>query len=359
MNRYSRIIAAFQNSVWAILPEKFAAIKEFLFLKAEGGAVSEEDIALLKKEQREPTQIEAFDDEGTEVGIEAAGPSSQNRSKDGNIAVLPMSGTILHRMGSLSEISGGTSTERFSGWLRAALNDSTVKAIVIDCDSPGGTVYGVQELADEIFKGRSVKTIVGQVNALCASAAYYLLSQCSEIVITPSGQAGSIGVFAAHEDMSKALEVEGIKLSLVSAGKYKTEGNPFEPLSDEGRAALQAQVNGYYDQFVNAVARGRGVSADDVRAGFGEGRVVSAQQAVKQKMVDRIGTLNQTLNRLGAQVPNNKQMSAESGTVLPGTCTQTYTITSVAVPASSSSITFAPDTDLLDEQARRERELEL
>jgi len=98
--------------------------------------------------------------------------------------------------------------------------------------------------------------------------------------------------------MSKALEEDGIKVSLISQGKYKVEGNPYEPLAEEARAAIQVRVSEAYDAFIQSVARNRGVAPDDVRNGFGEGRVVGARQAVELGMADRVGTLEETVNRL-------------------------------------------------------------
>jgi signal peptide peptidase SppA len=237
--------------------------------------------------------------------------SGSPRTKDGStIAVLPLTGTISHRMGMLAEASGGISTERFTQWLRAAAADPSVKAIVIDADSPGGTVDGVPELADEIARTNKIKPVVGVSNSMAASAAYWLLSQCSELVCTPSGCVGSVGVFASHEDMSKMLEVYGVKVSLISAGKYKTEGNPYEPLSDEARQALQADVDAYYDLFTKAVAKGRNTDQKTVKAGFGEGRMVMATEAVKQGMADRVGTLDQTLAKLGAKPASQRGMTS-------------------------------------------------
>lgn len=362
--KYRHILAEVLSTVWAIQPDKLHTIMAFLRLKAEGGIVSSEEISALKKEQREPYLVETFShsqnvldpllcEEGTCNCNEvlSALPSSSTRSRAGSVAVLPLSGTISHRMGMMSEISGGTSAERFSGWLKAALADPSVKAIVIDCDSPGGTVDGVPELGDQIYKGKAIKPIIGQVNATSASAAYWLLSQCSEIAVTPSGQVGSIGVFAAHEDISKAADMEGVKVSLVSAGKYKTEANPFEPLSADARQALQAKVDEYYGEFVNAVAKGRGVAANDVRAGFGEGRMVSAQQAVKQKMADRVSTMDQTLSRLGAKLPS-KQAAAEA---LPPT-SRMDKLRERTDPDGEREASLAAMTQ---EQASRARELEL
>ena len=262
-----------------------------------------------KEFDKEPPE---YHSEG-QLPIEASAGSAaagDPRTKDGStIAVLPLTGTISHRMGMLSEASGGISTERFTQWLRAAVADPSVKAIVIDTDSPGGTVDGVPELADEIAKATKTKPVIGVANSMAASAAYWLLSQCSELVCTPSGCVGSVGVFASHEDVSKMYDQAGLKVSLISAGKFKTEGNPYEPLSDDARQALQGQVNDYYDLFTKAVARGRNTDQKTVNAGFGEGRMVLAQQAVKENMADRVATLDQTLAKLGAKGGSPKAMA--------------------------------------------------
>jgi len=232
---------------------------------------------------------------------ELAQNNEVSRSTAPVIAVLPLFGTIMHRMGGLDEYSGGTSTERFATWFRSAMADSTVKSIVIDVDSPGGTVNGVPELADEIFQGRGTKQVVAVANSQAASAAYYLASQASEFVVIPSGEVGSIGVYAAHVDLSQALEKEGAKVSLVSFGKYKTEANPYEPLSEEARAMLQERVDKFGKMFVNAVARGRNTDAANVNANFGQGRMMLADDAKQAGMVDRVSTMERTLRRLGAK----------------------------------------------------------
>jgi len=178
--------------------------------------------------------------------------------------------------------------------------------VVLDVDSPGGAVNGVEELADEMLRARGQKPVVAVANTLAASAAYWIATAADEVVVTPSGEVGSIGVFAVHEDFSAALEAAGIRVSLVSAGKYKMEGNPYEPLGDEGRAALQERVDDYYGMFVGAVARGRGVAAKDVREGFGQGRLVGARQAVELGMADRVATLDETLDRVARRVAGNR-----------------------------------------------------
>jgi signal peptide peptidase SppA len=149
-----------------------------------------------------------------------------------------------------------------------------------------------------MFALRGVKKQVAYVGALAASAGYWLAAQADEIISTPSGTAGSIGVYSAHQDMSKALEAEGIDVTLISAGKYKVEGSPFAPLSDEAKAFMQARVDEAYSQFLKDVARGRGVSVADVRNGYGEGRALSAKDAKAAGLIDTIATFDETLSGL-------------------------------------------------------------
>jgi capsid assembly protease len=234
--------------------------------------------------------------EGALQPVGRAGPRSALSS--GGVAVIPIYGPISHRETLFSMIFGGTSTQRFSASLNQSLGDPSISAIVFDVDSPGGTVDGVPELSSEIYNSRGKKKMIAVANGMAASAAYWIGTAADELVITPSGQVGSIGVFAAHEDISKALEMEGIKVSLISAGKYKTEGMPYEPLSSEARASMQHMVNSFGDMFTNAVARNRGVGSYTVKNGFGEGRMVLAHDAVRAGMADGVATLDQTLARL-------------------------------------------------------------
>ena len=225
---------------------------------------------------------------------------SPTATRRGTVAVLPIYGTITQKGGGgfLDFLmGGGTSTEKFGAMFSQVMADESVKAVILDIDSPGGSVFGVPELADMIFKARGGKPIVSVINTLGASAAYWLATQTDQIVASPSSELGSIGVYALHEDISEMVKGMGVAVTLVSAGKHKTEANEFEPLSEEARDAIQARVDDYYGMFVKAVARGRGVTESAVRGGFGEGRVVGAVDAVKLNMADRVATLGQTLQR--------------------------------------------------------------
>lgn len=231
--------------------------------------------------------------------IETAAPGSGRVSRSrGSVAVLPVQGPIEQKTSLYTLLMGGTSTEQMTGWLRAALADNETKAIVLDIDSPGGSVYGVQELAAEIYAARGSKPIVAVANSLAASAAYWLGSQADEFVVTPSGEVGSIGIVAVHFDESGAYEQLGVRPTIVTRGERKADGNPYGPLSDEARADMEARMDVYYKQFTGAVARGRGVSGAVVEEQMGQGRMFTADEARRRGMVDRIATLDETLARL-------------------------------------------------------------
>jgi signal peptide peptidase SppA len=294
--KYQRIIQAVSETPWAILPAKLAVIRDLLAFRAAGGKLTAEEIR------------ERIDARLPEV--EAASNAGSTRVR-GGVMVLPLVGTITQRADMFTESSGAASTERLAIRFRQALADPEVGSIILDVDSPGGGVSGVEELSTEIFKARGQKPITAVANSLAASAAYWIATAADELVVTPSGEVGSIGVFTMHQDLSLLLEKEGVKVELIAAGKYKTEANPFEPLTDEARAAIQTRVDEYYDLFVRAVARHRGVKPADVRNGFGEGRVVGARQAVSLGMADRVATLDDTIARLSGSKSRRGSASAD------------------------------------------------
>jgi len=277
--KYERLLAYVAETPWAILPAKLHEVLSVLAYRAAGHEFTSAEI---RARIGEPSS------------------SAPMTKRGGGVAVIPVRGVIAHRMGAMDESSGGTSTERIGAMLRQVMADDSVGTIVLDVDSPGGTVPGVHELADQIFemRGRGTKRFVAVANSLMASAAYWIASQCDEIISIPSGRVGSIGVFAAHEDLSAALEKEGIKVTLVSYGKFKVEGNPFEALSAEGLAQMQGRVDQAGEQFSLDVARGRGVRVSAVKGGFGQGRALGASEARSVGLIDGIGTLEAVVSNL-------------------------------------------------------------
>jgi len=215
----------------------------------------------------------------------------------GAVRVIPMYGLITQRASLMSSYSGGTSVDDLRGAVRDALADPEVATIVFDIDSPGGSVDGVPELAEELRRSRGAKPMVGVANTLVASAAYWLAAQLDELVASPSAEVGSIGVYAMHQDLSRAYDAAGITPTLISAGKYKVEANEFAPLDPEARDQLQSQVDAFYRMFVADVAKGRGVSTTVVGDSYGQGRTMLAREAKAAGMVDGIATLEQTVQR--------------------------------------------------------------
>ncbi|QXZ79655.1 S49 family peptidase [Rhizobium sp. L51/94] len=320
MTRFPHLRAAIVQQPWAIMPDRLEAIAEVVERRAEGIRLSAEEIASIKGERR-PNGVASYFDATTLAAIDMSAAALPNGSAPAAsvIAVISFFGIVAQHASQVDDISGpgGTSTERVGNSFRAALNDPSVKAIVINFDSPGGNVNGVQVLADDIFNARGQKPVIAQVNSLCASAAYWVAASCDEIVMTPGAMAGSIGVYTLHQDVSRAVDAAGLAFTFISAGKYKVEGNCFEPLSDEAAQAAQSQVDAFYGDFVSAVARGRGVSVSDVTGGFGEGRVVKDKQAVKAGMADRVDTLDGTIRRLSGakKASGNKAEVIESAAV--------------------------------------------
>ncbi len=282
------LVAEFATMPWALMPERIKAYAQIL----------------ARREAGVPRAME--DDAGERISAWDARKAQAAKQATGGIAVLPLYGTVVQRANMMTDWCGGTSTQQFTQAFREAMADDTIGAILIDIDSPGGSVYGVAELADEIFKARSQKLIIGYANSLAASAAYWIGAACSEMWVTPGGEVGSIGVWMAHEDWSKAMEEDGIKTTLISAGKYKTEGNPYQPLDPEAQAFMTSRVNDYYAAFTKGVARGRNVGIAAVREGMGQGRVLGADAAKAENMVDGIGTFDEVVKYM------QKSMKAKS-----------------------------------------------
>lgn len=221
----------------------------------------------------------------------------------GSVAVVPLHGVLAPRMNLLSEISGGATFEDADATIAALVADPKVSAIVLDWDSPGGSVAGATGFAQRLLHARTVKPVVSVANHEMCSAAYWTGACATEVVATPDALVGSVGVYCIHEDLSKYLESEGITLRYISAGKYKVDGNPSEPLSETAEARLQAIVDDAYARFTADVAAGRGTTPDAVRTGYGEGAALTASEAMRAGMIDRIETLDAAIARAASLPP--------------------------------------------------------
>jgi signal peptide peptidase SppA len=174
--------------------------------------------------------------------------------------------------------------------VRFAAQDADVDGILLKIDSPGGYTDGAYETADLIYKVGKTKPIWAAAAPMAYSAAYLIGSQAAKI-FTPdiSGGVGSIGVYCLHMDMSEALKQYGVKATFIQAGEGKTDGNPYEPLSDRAREDLQADVNRLYSAFVSRVSRGRGLKESEIIA-LGAFTYDGAQAAIAAGLADKTGT---------------------------------------------------------------------
>jgi signal peptide peptidase SppA len=294
-------VQAVFDEPWAIMPTKLQAIAEVVTFRAAGGRYTAEQIAdqIGTRENDSETRVYTAGASHSLDDFQALGPPTADTSTDPEaVAVLPVLGVLRHRVGAIEESSGMSGMQSLGRQIDALVQDPRIGAIVLDIDSPGGSVGGTEELASQILAARAEKPIVAVANTLAASAAYWIAAAASEIVVSPSALVGSIGCFTIHENISEAAKQAGVEVTLISAGKFKTEGNEFEELGDEARADIQARVDGFYEAFVNGVAQGRGVTTKAVLSGFGQGRVVGATDAVAAGMADRVATLDETVERM-------------------------------------------------------------
>ncbi len=207
-----------------------------------------------------------------------------------SIAVVPLQGALTPKGGHAA----------FQQRMRSAGANGDVGAVVIDAHTPGGTVAGTPESAAVVRDVAAIKPVVCLVDTCLASAGYYIGSQASQIWMTPSAEAGSIGVRGQHFDVSGMLSNAGVKVTdIVSTDSpYKAELSPFAPLSEEAQDYVRTQADAEMARFVAEVAQGRKVSPDTVRSSFGKGRMLGADQAVRLGMADRIGTMADVVSSL-------------------------------------------------------------
>lgn len=183
----------------------------------------------------------------------------------GPIAVIDVQGTLVQKLGSLRPWSGMTGYDGLRQNLFMAVSDPKVEAIVLNIDSPGGEVAGCFDLVDAIYGLRGKKPIWAILDESAYSAAYAIASAADKIYVPRTGGVGSIGVIAAHVDLSQALTSAGIKVTFITYGEYKADGHAELPLSDEALARFQADIDAMGELFVETVARNRNISAATVR----------------------------------------------------------------------------------------------
>lgn len=279
--KYTHVAKAVLNVPWYIRSTEGSIIAAIVRGRIAGERFAEAEIAervQAARAQQGPRQ----------------GPAS------GPVAIVPIYGVVMPRANVMTEMSGGTTVEFIRAVMEDALRDKDVAAVIGEFDSPGGSVEGIEELATWIRDMRGTKPMVAVVNTMACSAAYYLAAQFDEIVASPSSLTGSIGVFMEHVEFSKQDAAEGVTTTIVQQPATKHDINDSSPLTDAALGHIQQIVDDYYVQFTSAVAKGRGVTPQAVREGYGQGRELTARRAQTAGLVDRVDTLDSTIRRLAS-----------------------------------------------------------
>ena len=349
--RYANVLAWASGQLWALHPAHLTVLRDVLAFRSAGGRFGPEELAA----RLEPGEVIEGVPQAEQVVVDADGQRIDLAALDGGAPntgggtlVVPIRGMILQRSDSMQALSGGaTSTDELIKVLTAAREADQVRQVLLDVDSPGGTTFGVMEAAAAIRELRQEKRVVAQVNSFAASAAYWLASQANEVVVTPSGAAGSIGVFTVHQDESQRLEQEGVKVTLIRDPKFKAEREPFHPLSEEALEHLQAQVRSVRATFEREVAKGRGVTVRKVQADFGQGRTFLAAEALEAGLVDRVASMQQTLDRMvGGNRRSRGRTRALAGSLL-GADSPTLQLDPEALAAAAQELLDAGDDPVL------------
>jgi signal peptide peptidase SppA len=255
----------------------------------------------------------------------------------GQTAVITVTGSLVNRGAWVGANSGLTSYEGIQHQLKQAEAADEVRSIILDLHTPGGEAVGAFETADMVRALAQKKRVIAVVNGVAASAGYAIASGASEIVVTPSGVAGSIGVISLHVDASGQLEQKGLKPTLIIAGTHKADGHPFGPLPEDVRADFQARVDGIYEQFLATVAAGRGERLTIDMARATQARTYIGQAAVDVGLADRVGTFESVLadlSRANGRNPSMKGNTSMKETTEAGQTTAAETTTTVAALAA-------------------------
>lgn len=238
--------------------------------------------------RREKLDLKAWE---AATGRPAGSEREPYQVQDG-VAVLPIQGVMTKADSAWNRLCGMSSTVQIRQDLQTALEDPTVHSILLWIDSPGGMVDGTQELADAVHAARAIKPVSALADGCMCSAAYWVGSAAERVFITSdTTEVGSIGVVATHVDVSKQEEQWGRKTTEITAGAYKRIASQYGPLSDPGRASIQAQVDHIYSVFVDQVARNRAVTVDTVLSNMADGRVFLGKQAIEAGLVDGVSSL--------------------------------------------------------------------
>jgi signal peptide peptidase SppA len=274
IKHYPRIEQELYHRPWMVLPNIHKTLCDTFKAHIEGTKMEMPDMPM--------------DEEKEEVSTETAAPS---------VAVINVEGIIGKRLGMLEQCMGGCDIDGIHAAIDEIEADESITTAVFYFNTPGGTVTGVPEISERIAELGKKKNTIAYVDILCASAGYYMASQCNAIYSAPSADLGSVGVYAMYTDETRYLENLGVKVNCISAGKYKVAGASFRPMSDEERAMFQADVDKIYTAFKSAVTSKRDIEDEDL-----QGQVFSGDDVVNKGFADgHLNSLGELMQMISGQ----------------------------------------------------------
>lgn len=218
-------------------------------------------------------------------------------SKKDAVAVIPIFGAIYQTDSSRVWERGSQQVVRR---IKAAADKKEIKAILLDINSPGGSVGAVQEIYSAVLRAKAgtKKPFVARFGDVSASGGYYVASACDRIVAEPGTITGSIGVIFSASSFAGLMNKVGMRSEVIKSGKFKDIGSPMRDMTPEERKLLQTLIDDSYEQFVAAVSEGRKLPVEEVKT-LADGRIYTGRQALNNKLVDKLGDLQDALDLAG------------------------------------------------------------
>jgi signal peptide peptidase SppA len=271
-----RILNEIYDRPWAITPQALATILEIL--------------------ERPAADLEAV---AARVGKPLENGGNGSEIRPGGVGILAIEGPLFRYANLFTMISGATSVEQLAVDFQGMVDNPNVRSIVLNINSPGGQVDGIQEFADQVRAGSKQKPVTAYVDGLAASAGYWIAAAASHVASSESGFLGSVGVVAAMTDNRAAQERQGVKrYEIVSShAPYKRP----DVATPEGRGQILEMVDAIEAVFINRLAAFRGTTAEAVMSDFGQGKSFPARRAMAANMADEITSFEPLVARLAAE----------------------------------------------------------
>ncbi|GGG59814.1 hypothetical protein GCM10011415_02200 [Salipiger pallidus] len=337
--RHPQIAARVFHTPLLAAPAKAAA-----FIMGLGPRITGGDVEVLGAEVSPEASRRArasLLDERLEGDIRSGGREGY-RVRDG-VAVIPVTGTLVHRGAWLGQSSGETSYEGLAAQIDTARRDRMVRGVALEIDSFGGEVAGCFSLADQIRELREEKPVWAFVSDHAYSAGYAIASQATRIIMPRTAGAGSIGVICMHADYSARLEAMGMQVTVIAAGAHKADGNPYAPLPEAVRDDLQAEMEQLRGIFAETVGQGRGTRLSAEAALATEARCLIGTDAIEAGLADEIANPREAFeafaDEINGRAPARQSTPATGATTMSGQTKTTPPAATIPAPTTDTSAT--------------------